>query len=62
MIPEKEEPDAKRRAKGFLGTPGGIDKGYRPNVSMMEAFFDIPEFLGPSAHAIPHPETLSRPN
>ncbi|MBW2128790.1 MAG: reductive dehalogenase [Deltaproteobacteria bacterium] len=55
MHPEKEEADAKRREKGLLGEPGGIDGGYRPNVSMMEAAFDMPHFLGPYAVAEPEP-------
>lgn len=53
--PEKEELDAKRREKGFLGKPGGIDSGYLPNVAMMKASFDIPPYLG--LYAYNDPET-----
>ena len=54
MHPEKEEGDARRRKKGLLGNPGSIDSLYRPNVSMMEAAFDMPHLLGP--HAVAEPE------
>jgi reductive dehalogenase len=54
MHPEREKPDAKRREKGFLGIPGSIDRGYRPHIAMMEAAFDIPDFLGPHAVATPN--------
>ncbi|MGD2272406.1 MAG: reductive dehalogenase domain-containing protein [Desulfobacterales bacterium] len=55
MHPEKEEMDATRRLKGGpVGRVGSIDKGYRPNVSMALACFDIPEFLGPQAKADSH--------
>jgi len=57
LHPEKEAWDAKRREKGLLGTPGSIDKNYRPNVAMMAASFDIPDFLGPFADAVPAPES-----
>jgi reductive dehalogenase len=56
MHPDREERDAKRRKKGLLGEPGRIDKGYRPNVAMMEAAFDIPNFLGPFARNDPGQE------
>lgn len=59
MHPEREEADANRREKGLLGHPGSIDGQYRPNVSMMEAAFDIPEFLGP--YAEPEPESANPP-
>ena len=39
IYPEKEEKDAKRRLKGFTGTPGKIDNQYQPNVAMMQASF-----------------------
>lgn len=57
MHPEKEEPDARRRPKGILGAPGSIDNGCPPVVSMMEAAFEMPPYLG--AHAVnkPPPET-----
>jgi len=55
MHPEKETGDAKRREKGFLGHPGSIDNKYRPNVSMMMAADDMPDFLGP--YAVAEPET-----
>jgi len=57
--PEKEAGDAKRREKGLLGHPGSIDSRYRPNVSMMEAAFDMPDFLGP--HAVSEPESDNPP-
>ena len=53
MHPEKEHADALRREKGLLGQPGSIDSRYQPNVSMMEAAFDMPEFLGPHAESKP---------
>lgn len=53
MHPEREEADAARREKGLLGEPGRVDKRYRPNVAMMEASFDIPNFLGTFAEASP---------
>ena len=46
MHPEREEQDAKRRQKGFIGKPGSIDNEYQPNVAMMHASFAIPPFLG----------------
>lgn len=55
--PEQEARDAKRREKGILGRPGSIDQGYRPNVAMMAAAFDIPDFLGAYAEALPHPKS-----
>jgi reductive dehalogenase len=56
--PDKEAKDAERRAKGGpLGRPGSIDKGYRPNVSMIRAGFELPAFLGPHALAEPPPES-----
>ncbi len=54
--PKKEERDAKRREKGFLGKPGNIDNGYQPNVAMMHASFAIPPLLGQVAHSDPEPE------
>ena len=57
MHPEKEEADAKRRSKGILGTHGSIDNGYPPNVSMMQAAFEIPPFLGTYAENDPVPNT-----
>ena len=54
LHPEKEDGDSKRREKGLLGNPGSIDSRYRPNVSMMEAAFDMPDFLGP--HAVAEPD------
>ena len=53
MHPEREAGDARRREKGLLGEMGRIDKGYRPNVAMMEAAFDMPHFLGPFARNAP---------
>jgi len=58
LHPEKEVKDAERRKKGGpLGRPGSIDKGYRPNVSMVGAAFELPAFLGPHALAEPAPES-----
>jgi len=57
LHPEREAWDAKRREKGLLGVPGSIDKGYRPNVAMMAASFDMPNFLGPFADAVPGAES-----
>jgi len=54
--PELEERDAKRREKGLLGEMGRIDKGYRPNVAMTKAAFDMPHFLGPFARNDPGQE------
>jgi hypothetical protein len=56
LHPEREAKDAARRQKGLLGEPGRIDRRYRPNVAMMEASFDMPNFLGPFAEATPGPE------
>ena len=36
-----------------MGAPGRIDSQYPPNVSMIHAAFDIPEFFGPYAEADP---------
>lgn len=54
---EREQPDAERRQKGFLGVPGKIDRSYRPHVAMMDAAFDMPDYVGPYAAAIPSPES-----
>jgi len=51
--PDMEAGDAKRRAKGLLGTAGSIDNGWAPNVAMMHAGFDIPDLLGDKAEALP---------
>ncbi|MEN8211164.1 MAG: reductive dehalogenase [Thermodesulfobacteriota bacterium] len=56
LYPEKEEKDAKRRLKGFLGTPGKIDNQYQPNVAMMQASFSIPSDLGYYAINDPDPD------
>jgi reductive dehalogenase len=54
MRPENEERDAKRREIGGpIGQPGRIDKGYRPNVSVIKSAFEMPNHLGP--HAVSHP-------
>jgi ferredoxin len=53
MHPEREEADRNRREKGLLGKPGGIDGRYPPNVSMIHASFDMPDFLGTFAVAEP---------
>ena len=53
MHPDRESADAQRRKKGFIGTPGSIDREYLPNVAMMHAAFSIPPFLGLHAHASP---------
>lgn len=50
MHPEKEAPDAARRAKGGpTGRPGSIDSGYPPNVAMMTSGFMMPAMVGPMA-------------
>ncbi len=52
--PEKEAKDAERRAKGgTVGRMGAIDNGYRPNVAMIGACFDMPPIFGPLAEALP---------
>ncbi len=56
LHPEKEEQDAKRRKKGFLGKPGNIDNEYQPNVAMMHASFAIPPLLGQAAFCEPEPD------
>ncbi len=56
LHPEKEEKDAKRREKGFIGKPGSIDNEYQPNVAMMHAAFDIPPYLGHYAFNDPEPD------
>ncbi len=56
LHPEKEERDARRREKGFLGKPGSIDKEYQPNIAMMHASFAIPPLLGQSAFCDPEPD------
>jgi len=48
--PGREARDAARRKKGGpVGSLGVIDAGYRPNVSMIEASFMIPDLFGPVA-------------
>lgn len=54
--PEKEAGDAHRRKKGLLGTAGGIDNGWEPNVAMMHAGFDMPNILGQNAEQLPDPD------
>lgn len=49
LHPEKEDADAKRREKGFLGKPGAIDSQYQPNIAMMHAAFAVPPLLGVEA-------------
>lgn len=56
LHPEKEEKDARRREKGFIGNPGSIDRNYQPNVAMMHAAFAIPPFLGHYAFSDPAPD------
>jgi reductive dehalogenase len=52
--PEREAPDAARRGKGgVVGRVGAIDDGYRPNVAMIGACFDMPPVFGPLAEAAP---------
>ena len=54
MHPELEARDADRRKKGGpVGRPGSIDRGYRPNVSMIATTFALPAMLGPHAKAQP---------
>jgi len=53
--PEKKAGDAARRKKGGpVGRLGVIDGGYRPNVSMIEASFMIPDLFGPAALPAAH--------
>lgn len=48
--PERESRDALRRSKGGpVGSIGLIDKGFRPNVAMIEACFKMPVIFGPHA-------------
>lgn len=61
LHPEREEKDARRRQKGFIGKPGIIDKEYPPNVAMMHAAFDIPPFLGHYATNPPDPVAVKIP-
>ena len=52
--PERKERDDRRREKGGpLGRPGSIDGGYRPNVSMLVSFFELPNMLGNKARVNP---------
>jgi len=52
--PEKEARDAERRSKGgTVGRMGAIDNGYRPNVAMIGACFDMPPIFGQLAEASP---------
>lgn len=51
--PEQKEVDAKRRAKGLLGSLGSIDNSYQPLNAMVHASFDIPDILGPLAKSSP---------
>ena len=47
MHPEREERDTTRRRAGPpLGTPGLIDREFRPNVSMLKGTFHLPLALG----------------
>ena len=55
LHPERKERDDKRRDKGGpLGVPGSLDRGYRPNVSMLKSTFELPHFLGPHAKTTPN--------
>lgn len=51
--PDQEEADAKRRAKGLLGSLGSIDGSYQPLNAMVHAAFDIPDILGTKADSPP---------
>jgi reductive dehalogenase len=52
--PEKEQRDAERRQKGGpVGRTGAIDGGYRPNVAMIQACFEMPGIFGKLADAEP---------
>ena len=52
--PDIKHIDDKRRARGGpLGKPGSIDRGYRPNVSMLAASIDFPNVLGDKAYVNP---------
>jgi len=54
--PEWEARDRQRRQRGLLGVLGSIDNGYQPNVAMVHAAFEIPDFLGQQARAEPFPD------
>lgn len=55
--PEKEAADAARRQRGGpLGKTGAIDRGYPPNVAMVQAAFAMPVHLGRHAHVDPSPD------
>lgn len=57
MHPEREEPDAKRRALGgTLGRVGSIDREHRLNVSMVKAAMHLPLYLGEGERVEPEPE------
>lgn len=58
--PELEENDEKRRAKGLLGKLGNVDNGYQPNVAMVHASFEMPNYLG--QHAISGPFANTPPS
>ena len=51
--PDWEEADKERRVKGILGKVGSIDSGYLPNVAMMLATDEMPDYLGPFARSEP---------
>lgn len=51
--PEWEEGDKIRREKGILGKIGSIDAGFLPNVAMMLATDEMPNYLGPFSRAKP---------
>jgi reductive dehalogenase len=52
--PEREQGDAKRRQTGGpIGRVGAIDGGYRPNVAMIQACFEMPGVFGKMAEALP---------
>jgi reductive dehalogenase len=57
--PERERRDAGRRQKGGpVGRVGAIDDGYRPNVAMIQACFEMPGVFGKMAEAAPSGDAL----
>ncbi len=55
--PDLEEKDKTRRKKGLLGKLGNVDNGYQPNVAMIHATFEMPDFLGQQAKSGPYENT-----
>ena len=49
----KEQDDRRRERGGALGRPGTIDRGYRPNVSMLASSFELANMVGHKARVNP---------